>query len=155
MRVVCTYLVFCCVPILVPPSAHRAWPSAQDKPDPAQAQELKKFQGKWQATAFIIAGVPVADDQLKATSLTVSGQKFILKTKTATVEGEMLLDPSKSPRTIDIAIKTPDGNESKMLGIYEWNEGRRKSCFGLPNIARPGDYLQQKGYVILEWEKTK
>lgn len=128
--------------------------AAQEPDDAAAKKELKEFQGTWQATAFIIAGVPSPDDKLKDITMTIKGNQFTLRLGKQVSEGTFTLDAKQSPKTIDVDLTTPNGQQSKLQGIYAWQDGQRKSCFGLPNLQRPNDFLPQQGYVILEWKRS-
>jgi uncharacterized protein (TIGR03067 family) len=143
-----TALLLWSLPILVVPAAALTPAGGQ-----TEEKELKAFQGRWQATAFIIGGNPVAGDQLEQTTLVVKGKKLTLQSKKSKIEGEFNLDPSKSPKSIDATVTTADGVKLELRGIYQWNGSQRRSCFALPNYERPGDFLQKQGYVILEWKK--
>jgi uncharacterized protein (TIGR03067 family) len=129
--------------------------AAQEELTKEQKEELKKFRGAWQATAFIIGATPVGEDQLKNTTIIIDGSKFTLKTGKNEVEGTYTIDPTKSPKTIDAVLVSPDGKKSELAGIYTWEDGKRKSCFALPGNARPDQFRQQQGYVTMEWEKKK
>lgn len=119
----------------------------------AQKKELKKWQGSWQAVEFSIGGVPSPADQVEKTYLVIKGSKFTLHLQKKKVKGTFSIDPGKSPPTVDATIISADDKKTKLEGIYRWSNGRRKACFALPNFARPGDFRQEKGYLVLEWTK--
>ena len=78
--------------------------------------------------------------------------KFLLKGQIAmrvdvTVEGPYKLDPAKMPRTIDITMKAPGGNqEQKIEGIYKLNGDDLTLCIPQgQNNRRPTEFKAEEG----------
>ncbi len=84
------------------------------------ADELKKFQGKWNLTAMSVAGLdlPAAELAKVSIGMSVEGKTFGMsaagQNETATVSK---LDPTASPKQLD--IHSPSDNETT-LGVYEF-----------------------------------
>src|SRR5262245_59590358 len=89
--------------------------------DDAVKQELKQFQGAWQAVVVINPdGKPLSDDQVKTTRMVIEGTKFTLKTNGLTATGTFSIDPSASPKVIDVKLEIVAGKKSgevRMEGI--------------------------------------
>src|SRR5215469_12627823 len=81
-------------------------------------KELKWLQGTWVMTGLEIDGRPVPEDQVRDTTLTIRGDKYIVRTKGKSYEATFTLDPGPSPQAIDLAF--PDGTNvpRKGAGIY-------------------------------------
>jgi uncharacterized protein (TIGR03067 family) len=122
--------------------------------DDAVKKELKLFEGKWEAIfAQDFQGKSPTDVELQLMSLTVEGDKFTMKTGSLTITGSIAVDPAKKPKTIDIYLG--DNKDNVMRGIYEQSGDVRKSCFAEPGKERPGKFSKEKGFMTLEWRKTK
>src|SRR5262249_23397586 len=68
-------------------------------------KELDKLQGTWVMTALDINGKTTPTDQFEGTTLTVKGDKYIVKVKDKTFEMHMEIDPTKTPKTIDMSYQ--------------------------------------------------
>lgn len=82
-------------------------------------EELKKLQGKWSPTSGELAGTKLPEDQLKVIQLTLEGEKYAVKIGDLSDVGTIKIDPSKTPRTMDIT-GTEGPNKGKTIpAIYE------------------------------------
>jgi len=115
--------------------------------------DVEKYQGAWQATFMIDAnGSPVAEDEVRNSHLLVEGDRFTLRTKDAVIKGTFTLDPSRTPKAIDVVL---DGQkpEEKLLGIYQIDGELRKSCFALSGMERPKDFdPKAKNHIQFGWK---
>jgi len=125
--------------------------------DSAVKLDLEKFQGNWQATLVVnVNGESAPQDQVRDTQLKVEGTKFVLRSKDAVVKGTFTIDPSRTPKTIDVVLEGQNPNE-KLLGIYRIDGDERRSCFALPGKDRPKDFDPcLPGYIAFTWKfKTR
>jgi uncharacterized protein (TIGR03067 family) len=117
-------------------------------------KELKRFQGKWQATyARDVNGVEQNEIENQLTTLEVDGDMFTMKTGSLTVKGTFTVDPTKKVKEIDVFFG--DNKETVLKGIYEIKDDTRKSCFALPGKDRPTAFSKDKGFQTLEWRADK
>jgi uncharacterized protein (TIGR03067 family) len=139
----------CTVVLLVACSAAVAQPGDEDI-----KKELKRFQGKWQATHVRSPeGVEQTDIENQLTTLEVDGDMFTMKTGSLTVKGTFTIDPTKKVKEIDVFFG--DNKETVLKGIYEIKDDTRKSCFALPGKDRPTAFSKDKGFQTLEWRADK
>lgn len=118
-------------------------------------QELQQFQGSWKAVAIHNAdGRQSTKEEIDSTRLSVVGNKFTLTGEKFSVTGTFAVDPTKSPKTIDVLLTSKEGRETKVLGIYEIRGDIRKSCFTLGESERPRQFTMAKGYFGFEWKKN-
>lgn len=125
-------------------------------PDAAQ-KELQRFQGTWQAVSVRNPdGRPATPDELAHIRLIVDGNTFTLQGKEFAITGRFTIDPSRSPRAIDVTLDRKEGEPPvKLLGIYRIDGDVRKSCFAMPEQERPRDFPESpKGYLRLEWKQV-
>jgi uncharacterized protein (TIGR03067 family) len=121
---------------------------------PAAKGDLEKFQGTWQASYVIgFDGKPAPDDEVKNASLLVEGSQFTLKTKDGVIKGTFTIDPSRTPKTIDVTLEGAKPNE-KLLGIYRIDGAERRSCFAMPGKERPKEIdPKTAGYLQFGWRR--
>lgn len=120
--------------------------------DPVQ-QEVKQFQGSWHAVAIQHAdGSPAMTEEVAATRLVVTGNRFTLINKQVNISGTFAVNATRTPKTIDVVLKTADGPDITLLGIYAVKGNVRKSCFALPGKDRPTRFMTgETGYVGFTW----
>jgi uncharacterized protein (TIGR03067 family) len=123
-------------------------------PEDAVKNELRQFQGPWKAIAIQQAdGRQAPAEEVQYTRLAVEGNKFVLTGKGYTIPGTFTIDPTKSPRAIDVTITPKEGRPLKFLGIYQMKGDTRKSCFALPGRERPTQFSAEKGFIGFEWKR--
>lgn len=122
--------------------------------DDAAKKDLQQFQGFWQALAIQQAdGRPAAEEDVQATSLLVEGNKFTLKGNNLVISGAFAINPSATPKGIDVVLVSKNAQQTKLLGIYRIQGDTRKSCFALPGKERPTQFSTEPGYIGFEWKR--
>lgn len=122
-------------------------------PQGGASKELQLFQGSWQAIALQQAdGRMASEDEVRSTSLVVEGNTFTLLAKDLSIRGTFSVDPSKTPRTIDVLLPA-NGQQTLLLGIYRIEGDIRQSCFALPGKERPRDFAPKQGHIGFQWKR--
>jgi uncharacterized protein (TIGR03067 family) len=117
---------------------------ADDKVD--LEKEVKKFQGTWTFESSESGGKELSADELKGFILTFEGDKHTVKKGDEVIQvGTQKLDPSKSPKTIDVTIAEGPNKGMVMLGIYEIDENTIKVCFDPQGKKRPTEFKSAPG----------
>jgi uncharacterized protein (TIGR03067 family) len=125
----------------------------------ARADETDSVAGKWSAVSFSEGGKAAPSESIKDVKLNFDDRTYTNLLGTEVVEeGGYKVDPSKSPKTIDLEIKKGPDAGKKQLGIYKIEGGRLTFVF-----ARPGSDDRPKSFTIerdsplveLVLEKTK
>jgi uncharacterized protein (TIGR03067 family) len=125
-------------------------------PDDAAKKDLKQYQGTWTAVSVVNPdGRKASEEELRGTRLVVVGNTFTFTAKDVSILGRFTLDPSKTPKTIDVLLGDAKKKEDKLLGIYQIDGELRRSCFAMPGQERPKGFssLQTKGCLQLEWKR--
>jgi uncharacterized protein (TIGR03067 family) len=133
---------------------------ADDKAD-AVKKEQKQLEGTWQVVSVEINGNKATEED--ARKLTVvngpDGTWSLRSDGNEISKGTNVLDPAKSPKTIDFTPTNGEGAGSVYLGIYELGEKTRKLCFAQPGNARPTEFTStpdsERILVVFEREKSK
>ena len=117
---------------------------ADDKAD--LEKEVKKFQGTWTIESSVTGGKELTADELKGFILTFEGDKHTLKKGDDVFQvGTQKIDPSKSPKTIDVTMTEGPNKGKVMLGIYEIDGDTMKVCFDPQGKKRPTEFKSGPG----------
>src|SRR5262245_49523879 len=120
---------------------------ADDKAD--LEKEVKKFQGIWTIESSVTAGIEIPADQLKGFVVIFEGDKHTLKYGDQVFQvGTQKIDPSKSPKTIDVTMTEGPEKGSVMLGIYQIDGDTLKVCFDSKGKTRPTEFKSAPGSEI-------
>jgi uncharacterized protein (TIGR03067 family) len=109
-------------------------------------KETKKFQGTWTIESSVTGGIEIPADQLKGFIVTFEGAKHTLKFEDKVFQvGTQKIDPSKSPKTIDVTMTEGPSKGAVMLGIYEFDGDTLKVCFDPQGKQRPTEFKSAPG----------
>jgi len=117
---------------------------ADDKAD--LEKEVKKFQGAWTIESSVTGGKELPAGELKEFILTFEGDKHTLKKGDDVFQvGTQKIDPSKSPKTIDVTMTEGVNKGAVMLGIYEIDGDTLKVCFDPQGKKRSTEFKSTPG----------
>ena len=109
-------------------------------------KEMKKFQGPWTIDSSVTGGTEIPAEQLKGFIMTFEGNKHTLKLGDKVLQvGTQKIDPSKSPKSIDVTMSEGPEKGAVMLGIYELDGDTLKVCFDPEGKKRPTEFTSPKG----------
>jgi uncharacterized protein (TIGR03067 family) len=109
-------------------------------------KEVRKFQGTWTFESCEAGGKALPAGELKGLILTFEGDKHTVKKGDDVIQaGTQKLDPSKSPKTIDVTMTEGVNKGAVMLGIYEINGETLKVCFDAEGKKRPTQFKSASG----------
>src|SRR4051812_9867312 len=89
-----------------------AGPAEED----AGKKDRELLQGTWTVVSAEHDGQPL--DRIKGNTLTLKGDRFTIKTRTAEFKGTCKLDPTKKPKTIDFLHESDVLKDKTWQGIY-------------------------------------
>ncbi len=122
-------------------------------------KEMEKMQGAWVLVSSERNGEPAPAENLKALKRTIKGDEFtVFRDGEVLVKGKITVDPSKSPKTIDIMFSEGENKDKPVLGIYEIDGDNQKVCYGAPgNKDRPKEFSSKgdKGMTLSVWKREK
>jgi uncharacterized protein (TIGR03067 family) len=127
---------------------------------PAQEDAAKKdlaaLQGTWTLVSMEVDGKAVDAEKLKSTTLTIKDNKYSLLARQQLHEVEITLDPSKTPKTMDMKFLDGPNKDRVGRGIYVIEGKTLKICRGLdPQQERPRDFKTegQVNCFVMVWER--
>jgi uncharacterized protein (TIGR03067 family) len=117
---------------------------ADDKAD--LEKEISKFRGTWTFESSEAGGKKLPAGDLKGLVLTFGGDKHTVKKGDEVIQvGTQKLDPSKSPKAIDVTMTEGLNKGAVMLGIYEIDGDTLKVCFDPQGKKRPTEFKSAPG----------
>jgi len=109
-------------------------------------KESRKFQGTRTFESSEAGGEKLPVGELKGLILTFEGHKHTVKKGDEVIQvGTQKLDPSKSPKTIDVTMIEGPNKGAIMLGIYEIDGDTLKVCFDAQGKKRPTEFKSAPG----------
>jgi len=115
--------------------------------------ELELMQGTWKISAAEMGGEKI---DLSTTTLTIEKDAYTVKVGEQLDKGILKLDPSKSPRAMDIVGKEGPNKGKTFLAIYELKDDSIKICYALEG-KRPTDFTTKgdKRLFMATYKKAK
>jgi uncharacterized protein (TIGR03067 family) len=132
--------------------------TGDDTKEKAIKADLEKLQGTYKMASLEVDGKSVPEDKLKSSTLTIKGDKYIVKVNGQTYETQMSLDPEKKPKTIDMKFLDGANKDKSALGIYKIDGDTFTMCRGLnPGQARPQDFgtWPNTNTFLVVWKKQE
>ena len=112
-----------------------------------------ELDGSWKYVSVGGNGKTTPADRLADMRVTFAGQQYS-STKAGKVieQATLTADPSKQPKTIDLAITQGEFKGQTLLGIYEFAGDVLRVAFAEPGQARPAEIVNRAGLRQDIWE---
>jgi uncharacterized protein (TIGR03067 family) len=127
-------------------------------PPPSVKDELQLLQGSWQVTLWEENGKSLTAKESKERSVFYGGNVFIFRKGEKVYQaGAIQIDPSKTPRTMNLSVKEGEGQDGVLLGIYSYEDDTLKLCFDPTGQSRPGSFKSdnKNGFSVVTLKKPK
>jgi uncharacterized protein (TIGR03067 family) len=122
--------------------------AADDAKDAAKA-EMKKLEGTWVATSIEYDGEQVLGGEVKDVKLVISGDEISVKGAIPDADKYAKLtykvDPSTTPKIIDVTFTVGADKGTVMEGIYKLEGDELRLCVQVFGKERPGEFATQGG----------
>jgi uncharacterized protein (TIGR03067 family) len=106
---------------------------------------IKELQGKWRAVEMQTAGISAPMEVLEKARLEIKGNEWIwLSGGPVNGKARIKVDPSKSPKEIDLTILEGESKGSTIPGIYALEKGQLRICYSHTK-DRPKDFRTKRG----------
>jgi uncharacterized protein (TIGR03067 family) len=117
---------------------------ADDKAD--VEKELKKFLGAWTFESVETGGKEIPAAEFKGITVVFEGDKYTVKKGDEVIQAAtQKLDPTKSPKTLDVTVAKGLNKGTILLGIYEISGDTLKVCFDPEGKKRPTQFKAASG----------
>ncbi len=124
----------------------------------AAKKEQDRLQGTWVVVAAEREGRPL--DRIKGGKLIVTGSNFTIETASgATLKGDLMLDPAKKPRQMDLTHTAGALRDQTWKAIHQLDGDDLKICYAEADSGkdRPTEFTTAQGsgrlLTILKREK--
>jgi uncharacterized protein (TIGR03067 family) len=117
----------------------------EDPKDKAIRDELIRFGGTWRFAEVEVEGEKMADEMLAENRLILQGDHFITRQGNQTQRGRYRIDPSLTPKTIDVVFSEGPDQGKTLRGIYELSADVYRVCLNLADQARPKEFASTPG----------
>ncbi|HEY1188160.1 MAG TPA: TIGR03067 domain-containing protein [Gemmata sp.] len=120
--------------------------------------DLKSLQGKWKVVAAEQDGDPL--DRVVGGTLVIKENNFHITTAGGTeMKGDLILNPVKNPKHIDLAHQEGGLKDKTWQGIYELKGDALKLCYAEADSEkdRPGEFktLKKSRLLLIEMKREK
>jgi uncharacterized protein (TIGR03067 family) len=112
------------------------------KGTPTMKDELANLQGSWAIASLEMDGANMPGGGAR---IIVAGETFKTTGMGATYEGTLSLDPSKTPKTIDMKFAKGPEQGNTNLAIYEIEGDTWKLCIDMTGKDRPKEFSTARG----------
>ncbi len=126
-----------------------------------KAKDLDKLKGTWTAKTVEYNGENQLGGVLKELKVTIDGDTLTVKGEDEEVKkygkAKLKLDPTTTPKVIDISITTGDEKGTTFEGIYELDKDVWKICLKPFGKERPAKFESKadSGDVLIVFEREK
>ena len=116
---------------------------------PSDAKDAVAIQGTWLPSAAELAGKKYPDEVRKSIKLVIKDDTYAVTVGQAPPDrGTVKLDPSASPKAIDIAGTEGPNKGKTFLAIYELSGDTLRICYDLSGQSRPGEFRTEPNTAL-------
>jgi uncharacterized protein (TIGR03067 family) len=130
-----------------------------DGKEEAVAKDLQAIKGTWRLICREVDGRKDSEEEIKDTIGTGDGLgKFSVRQGDKLIgEGTVKLDPTKKPKTMDVAYSEGRHKGERRLGIYEIEGDTFRICVAKPGDERPTDFSANtgSGRILIVYQREK
>jgi uncharacterized protein (TIGR03067 family) len=134
-------------------------PAARTSEDKALERELEALKGTWIAVnCEVEGGKVIPKEALDNFKWTFKGEgKAVFSVDGTDVDYAYSIDPSKSPKTIDLTIGSEELKGKMQFGIYKLEKGKLTFCLTAPDWKkedRPKEFaVKDNASILVEMER--
>jgi uncharacterized protein (TIGR03067 family) len=130
-----------------------------DAKDDAIKKDRKKYEGTWQVVSLEVDGNKTnEEDAKKILVINEVDGKWVIEVEGKVVErGTSVIDPTKKPKTVDLATTEGENSGKTVLGIYEFGDDTRKVCLAQSGKERPTEFSAPagSGHILAVLKRVK
>jgi uncharacterized protein (TIGR03067 family) len=129
-----------------------------EPPAEAVKKERAALEGEWTMASGERDGQAIPTEYLKSGKRVFKGGEVTVTFgDTLLMKAKVIVDPGKTPKTIDYDVTDGFFKGKKQLGIYEIDGDTVKFCFTNPDKERPTDFTTKEGSgrTLSVWKRAK
>jgi uncharacterized protein (TIGR03067 family) len=130
---------------------------AQNPADKAATEELNRLAGTWQVVPLEGSeGNKDAQAAAKKMKITIDGDKYtVFSEGKVTQEGTLRIDPSKTPKTLDMTVTKGGGKGRVVECIYQLDKDTLRLCTALTGKGRPDKFASTPDSAVTKLTREK
>jgi uncharacterized protein (TIGR03067 family) len=127
-----------------------------DKADKAD-KELKDLQGDWEMSAGEVNGVAISSDDISNIIVTIKDDTYKVVNSDEANHGTFSVDPTKSPKEMNVKPATGPDAGQEVPGIYELSGDTFRACYARPGSPRPKTFSTEadSGQMLITYKRKK
>ena len=142
-----------------PPDPGKVGPStSKSRDDQAVQHDMAQLAGIWTLEAMEVDGHKATDDQMRGWLLVIEGDQYNPGSGQLSVEYTYRIDPSRSPKAIDLIPHEGPYRGRTLRGIYSVHNDRLTICrVRFPEGERPAGFgtRPESGLASSTWKRRK
>jgi uncharacterized protein (TIGR03067 family) len=107
--------------------------------------DLELLQGTWTVTDLEVEGRQTPGRLLADARVVVKGSRFTTRGMGAIYKGTIKLDPSATPRQVDMQFDAGPEKGNTNLGIYKIDANQWRLCLAMRGTVRPSRFASEPG----------
>jgi uncharacterized protein (TIGR03067 family) len=121
--------------------------AADDTKLEAIKKDRARYFGEWQVVSLEVDGNKITEEDFEKFTVVngMDGTWNITVDGAIMVQGSSEIDPTQTPKTVDLKITQGAGSGDVVPGIYELGEDARKVCLGQAGKERPKEFSAPAG----------
>ncbi len=119
--------------------------------------ERDALQGTWRPVSMLENGKSLPEEQFKNIRVAIEQFNFTFSNGADTHSGLYMIDHTKSPKELDIAVTKGKESGKVYLAIYKFEDGKMIQCMEVSNNSRPTEFTGDagSGNLLEVWEKVE
>jgi uncharacterized protein (TIGR03067 family) len=132
--------------------------AAQDPKVEALKAEVARHQGTWRVVSSVREGKEAPQDVTRSIERVVDGDHVVWKRDGKNFAGtKVVLDPTRSPKAIDVIPEGGPYRDKRVLGIYRLEGDTLTICMAEADKERPKAFEapEGSGFMLMKFERQK
>jgi uncharacterized protein (TIGR03067 family) len=111
----------------------------------AVKKDREQMQGHWTLVSQVVDGEEKTEAPGTKITIDADGNATAEKEGMPTRKAKLTIDPSKTPKTIDVEFQEGEQKGQTVQGIYEINGDTFRVCRSAPGKDRPTEFTSKQG----------
>ena len=122
----------------------------------AAEKDVAALEGAWTMASLEVEGQKVEEARIQGSELTIKDGKYIVTTRGQNHETKFTLDPTQTPKHIDMTPQDGPNKDKTLAGIYKLDGDTFTVCRSInPDFNRPKEFVTSPGtgLFLVVWKR--